>query len=215
MGGPEGPSRGRHGREEDGLQARWDARYAAGDWVDAEAPAAILTDAAPWLPPPGTALDLACGPGRNALFLAERGWRVLGVDLSAEGLRRLARRSRRRDLPVQPVLADLERFGLRPSSADLVVNTRFLLRSLFPLIREALRPGGLLLFETFSVHEIEALGGDIRRAYALDRGELRRAFADFEVLLYQEGIFPREEGERGLARLVARKRERPPGGVIR
>lgn len=189
----------------DGPGTRWDARWAAGDWIDADRPAAILAEAAKWLGPPGTALDLACGAGRNALFLAERGWSVLGIDLSREGLRRLARRARARDLRVQPVLADVERFGVAPASVDLVVNTHFLLRSAFPLIRDALRPGGLLLFETFSVHEIEELGGDVRRAYALERGELRRRFADFDVLLCQEGVFEREEGERGLARLVARK----------
>ncbi|MFQ5690363.1 MAG: class I SAM-dependent methyltransferase [Gemmatimonadota bacterium] len=177
-----------------------------GDWVDVRRPAAILLDAEPWLASPGVALDLACGAGRNALFLAERGWRVLAVDLSRDGFRRLSRRARSRGLTIQPVLADLERFGVRPGRVDLVVNTHFLLRSLFPLIRAALRPGGLLLFETFGIDELETLGGDVRRAYVLERGELPRAFPGFEILLHEEGVFEREEGERGLARLIARKR---------
>lgn len=187
-------------------QDAWDERWEEGDWIDVRDPAAILLDADPWLDPPGAALDLACGAGRNALHLAERGWWVLAVDLSREGLGHLARRANRRRLPVHPVRADLERFAVQPGSVDLVVNTHFLLRSVFPLIRTALRPGGLVLFETFSVHEIEELGGDVRRAYALERGELRRAFEDFEILLHEEGVFQRPEGERGLARLIARKR---------
>lgn len=187
-------------------RTRWDERYADGDWVDAAEPAAIVRDALAHLPPAGLALDLACGAGRNALFLAERGWRVVGVDLSVEGLRIAARRARERALPVHPVLADAGSFASRPGAFDLVVNTHFLQRSAFPLIRSALRPGGLLVFETFSVLEIEELGGDIRRAFAVERGELLHAFPGFEVIVHEEGIFERAEGERGLARLIARKR---------
>jgi hypothetical protein len=67
-----------------------------------------------------------------------------------------------------------------------IVNTRFLLRRLFPTFRSALKPGGPLLVETFSVDEIEVLGGDIRRDYGLERGELARELADFEMLLYED-----------------------------
>lgn len=183
----------------------WDARWAEGDWVDVAEPAAIITDASPWLGRPGRALDLACGAGRNALHLARGGWRVLAVDLSREGLCRLVRRARAGGLPVLPVRAELPRLGLRPGAFDLVVNTHFLSRPTFPLIRRALAPGGLVAFETFSIHEREELGGDVRRAFCLERGELRAAFAGWEALLYEEGVFQRPEGERGLARLVARK----------
>jgi SAM-dependent methyltransferase len=174
-------------------RSRWDERYLTGDWADIDEPAPIVLDLAPHLHAPGTALDLACGAGRNALFLAERGFSVMGVDISREGLRRLARRADERRLSVQAVHADLERFGVRPASFDVIVNTHFLMRSLFPL--------------TFSVDEIEVLGGDIRRAFALERGELLGAFGDFELVLYEEGVFERDEGERGLARLIVRNVE--------
>lgn len=187
-------------------QARWDERYREGDWADIDVPATIIKDAEAWLEPPGLALDVACGAGRNSLFLARRGFKVISVDISWEGLKRLASRARKQALLIQPIHADLERFALRPESLDVIVNTRFLLRRLFPEYHRALRPGGLLLFETFNVDEIETLGGDIRRAYALERGELRESFSGFEILLYDEGVFERREGERGLARMVARKR---------
>ncbi|NIP60150.1 MAG: class I SAM-dependent methyltransferase [Gemmatimonadetes bacterium] len=186
-------------------RTRWDARYRDGDWSDERHPARIVEDAERWLPREGLALDVACGAGRNALYLAERGLRVLGVDLSREGLRLLERRARDRSLPVQGVLADLSRFALRPGRFDVVVSTHCLLREAFPLIRDALAPGGLLLFETYHVDELDVLGGDIRRAFALEPGELRRAFPELEILLYEEGVFQREEGERGLARMVGRR----------
>ncbi|MDX1568320.1 MAG: methyltransferase domain-containing protein [Longimicrobiales bacterium] len=186
-------------------RTRWDERYGTGDWADIRSPAAIVEDALPWLDGRGMALDLACGAGRNALFLARRGHPVVGVDLSLEGLRILRDRAIEGGLRIQPVLAELPHFRVRPASFQVVVNTRFLLRETFDLIRGALAPGGLLLFETYHVDEIDVLGGDIRRAFALERGELRRAFSELEVLLYEEGVFQRPEGERGLARLIARK----------
>jgi SAM-dependent methyltransferase len=185
-------------------RSRWDERYKDGDWADIDEPATILKDAEAWLNPPGLALDVACGAGRNALHLARRSFSVVAVDISWEGLQRLAQRVRAERLDIHPVHADLEQFPLPAAHFDVIVNTRFLLRSLFPKIRRALKPGGLLLFETFNVDELDVLGGDIRREFALERGELQAAFADFEVLLYEEGVFERREGERGLARMVAR-----------
>ncbi len=189
-------------------RARWDERYRVGDWADIDEPARILEDAEAWLEPPGLALDVACGAGRNALCLARRGFTVIAVDISWEGLGRLARRARDERLDIHLVHADLERLILPPDAFDLIVNARFLIRSLFPAFHTALKPGGLLLVETFNVDEIEVLGGDIRRAYALERGELAAAFSDFELLLYEEGVFEEPEGARGLARMIARKPRR-------
>ena len=150
---------------------------------------------------PGVALDLASGGGRNARAMVEAGWRVVVVDLSWEGLARTRGLGR----SVLPVRADLRAFAAAPSAVDLVVKTFYLERTLFPLIRDVLRPGGLVAVETYSVLELDELGGDVGRDFVLDRSELRHAFAGFEILLHQEGIFEREEGERGLARLIARK----------
>jgi len=188
-------------------RSRWDERYKDGDWADIDEPATILKDAEAWLDPPGLVLDVACGAGRNSLYLARRGFSVVAIDISWEGLQRLSERARAERLDVHPVHADLERFELPASKFDVIVNTRFLLRSLFPTIRNALKPGGLLMFETFNVDELEILGGDIRREFALEKGELRAAFADFEALFYEEGVFERREGQRGLARLVAKKKD--------
>lgn len=184
---------------------RWDERYSEGDWADLEEPARILTDAGTWLRPPGLALDAASGAGRNALHLARLGYDVTAVDISREGLRRLATRAIAESLPIHIVHADLEELSFPDCVFDVIVNTRFLLRRLFPVYRSALKPGGLLIFETYNVDEIEILGGDIRREYALERGELLDGFGDFELLLYEEGVVEEEEGQRGLARLVGRK----------
>lgn len=192
-------------------RTRWDERYRDGDWVDLPEAASVLKSATSWLPGRGHALDLACGAGRNALFLARRGLDVTAVDLSGEALGILRRRSREIGLGVHLVQADLERFPLPRERFDVVVSTRFLLRDLFRPIRRTLKPGGLLVFETYNLDELEILGGDLRREYVLERGELRRAFSGMEILLYEEGIFQEPEGERGLARLIARKPDSDAG----
>jgi SAM-dependent methyltransferase len=189
--------------EED--RARWDERYKTGDWANTDKPARILEDAEAWLSPPGLALDVACGAGRNALWLARRGFTVFAVDISREGLERLRRRARDERLDIHLVQADLERFAFPGDKFDLIVNTRFLLRSLFPAFRGALKPGGLLLLETFSVDEIETLGGGMRRDHTLERGEVGEVFGEFEVLLYEEGTFEECGRKRGLVRFVGRK----------
>jgi SAM-dependent methyltransferase len=186
---------------------RWEERYAAGDWISIDEPAAVVRRAEGRLPAAGLAWDVACGAGRHSLLLARHGLHVLATDLSWQGLRRLGARAQVEALPIFPVHADLETWRPRPGPRfDVIVNTYFLLRDLFPVYRETLKPGGWLLFETYNVDEIEMLGGDIRRAFALERTELRDAFGDFEILEYEEGVLQTDEGERGLARMIARKR---------
>lgn len=183
----------------------WDDRYRSGDHrVPAEADP-LVRDVADGLPPGSLALDLACGPGRNALHLARQGHRVVAVDLSQVALERLSDEARREELPVMPVQADLARFTVPPASFDLVVDVHFLERALFPVIRRALRPGGRLVFTTFTTREIDGFGRDLPRRLLLEPGELRRAFADLDVLRYEEDVFRRCGGRRrAMARLIAR-----------
>jgi len=184
----------------------WDDRYRAGRHDVPEEVDPLVRRGARMAPGPGLALDVACGPGRNALHLAERGHRVLAVDVSRVVLLRLARKVRRRKLPVWPVQADLGRFGLPADCLDLVVDVHFLERTLFPVIRRALRPGGLLVFGTFTTREVDLFGRDLPRRLLLEPGELRQAFASFEILRYEEDVYRRcGDRRRAMARLIARK----------
>lgn len=185
---------------------RWEERYAVGDWVPVEEPAWVVEHARPFLRPPGLAWDAASGPGRHSLLLARLGFRVLATDISWAALRRLRERARAEGLPVFPVHADLNVWRPRPAPQfEVVLDTYFLLRPLFPVFRESLKPRGLLIVETYNVDEIDVLGGDIRRAHALEHGELVESFRGFEVLHYEEGVLMTDEGERGLTRMIARK----------
>lgn len=200
-------------------QSEWDAKHclAAGEAAEvAEAPAGILTELWPLLPP-GAALDLACGRGRNAIFLAERGQHVTAVDWSATALDVLEERAKASKIPVrriprmdeakqpaQPGIdllrADLETVALPANRYSVILCVRYLQRSLFPQICRALRPGGMLLFETYTKAQLDFSGGPRDPAHLLDKGELRVAFSELETLFYRE-----LRTEQGNASLLARK----------
>ncbi len=152
--------------------------------------------------------DLACGGGRNALALAARGHRVIGVDRSREHLGALARTAAARRLAVLGLRADLEAglgIPLRAGSCGAILVFRFLFRPLAPAIVATLRRGGLLLYETFSTAQPELGWGPRNPDFLLRPGELRQLFPQLEVLDSWEGITrgPRPEA---VARLAARHR---------
>ena len=103
--------------------------------------------------PRGVALDVAAGRGRNSLALARAGMRVVAVDFSAEAMRSLAATARAERLAIWPVVANLDNFHLKDESLDAIVNINFLDRALFPKFERALRPGGVLIADTFLVNQ--------------------------------------------------------------
>ena len=121
---------------------RWTERYQAGEQVF-ESPPPLVVEFAGNLAP-GSALDLACGPGRNALYLAELGWRVTALDGSPVAIDLLRARAHQR---IDARLVDLEAAGfeIAPETFDLVLSSYYLQRSLIPVMKSALRSGGLLI----------------------------------------------------------------------
>src|SRR5262245_19630142 len=129
-------------------QIRWNERYTRGEETYDYHPSPPLPAAVHGLAP-GLALDLACGAGRHAIFLAERGFRVVAVDWAQAGIDALRAEARRRgvDDRIEAVVADLEagQLSIEPSRYDLVCDFYFLSRPLFPKMRDGVRPGGLFV----------------------------------------------------------------------
>jgi SAM-dependent methyltransferase len=180
----------------------WDGRYR--DGLREQPPAALLRR---WLPrlTPGRALDVACGAGRNALLLAAHGWRVVGVDISSVGLHLAQAAARERGLALDLAAVDLERWPLPSGCFDLVCVFRYLDRGLCPRLAAALRPGGTLIYETFTVAQRDYEGGPRTADRLLQPGELPRLFAALEPLEFVEGIVAEGGRPRALARYVGRR----------
>jgi len=153
-----------------------------------EAPSAWLLESAPFLPEGGRALDVACGGGRHSLVLAASGYEVTAVDRDAGTLSRLADGALRCGLSLRTRGLDLEAGtpDLGSAGYDVVVVFRYLHRPLFPALREALRPGGVLVYETFTRGQA-ARGHPRNPAFLLEEGELPRLVAPLEILRYEEG----------------------------
>ena len=146
------------------------------------------------------ALDLAMGRGRHALVLARNGFQTFGVDVKLDAVRDAVGAAALEHLTVRGWCADLTMFPLPPAAFDLMIVTRYLQRDLLPSIRGAVRPGGYVIYETFTVLQ-RALGvGPTSPNHLLAAGELRALFAGWDVLFDEEVTAPE-----ALARLVARK----------
>jgi SAM-dependent methyltransferase len=183
--------------------AGWEERYRTGHRAEDRetSPTPLVLETAARLVP-GTALDLACGAGRNALWLAAHGWSVTAVDgaLSAIGI--LRERARERGLPVDARVADLEKEGFRieRSAWDLILMCYYLQRDLFAPALEGLVPGGMLVA---IVHIAEP--GEEPTAHRLRPGELPEFFRGCEILHHREGR-PRDRAhQRPVAEIVARR----------
>jgi tellurite methyltransferase len=149
--------------------------------------------------------------------LGARGQHVTAVDLSREGLEVLEARARAEGIPIRRissaerivkrhhggidlVQADLERLQLPENTFELILCVQYLQRSLFPELERALRPGGFLLFETFTRAQLEFNGGPRNPEYLLDSGELRTAFPALRMIFHRE-----LRAGQGIASLLARK----------
>src|SRR5262249_1922213 len=131
----------------------------------------------------GRVLDVAAGAGRNAVFLARRGCRVEAIDIAFGGLQRAITAAREEGLQIDAVQADLECFPLPRARYDAVINIRYLQRSLFAPLQNAVKPGGIVVFETFLIDQ-QAIGHPRNPAYLLQHGELRAAFSGFDIVTY-------------------------------
>jgi len=186
-------------------RSKWEERYrtaAESGTAKAKAPSIFVATWAGRLR--GRVLDVASGTGRNALLLARHGLQVDAIDIAASALDALQREATSQGLAVHAVQADLQHWPLRPSIYDAAIQVRYLQRDLFPALRHCLKPGGILLLETFLIDQRDR-GHPKNPDFLLERGELTRRFADWEILESEEGDLPSETGPTFLARLAARK----------
>lgn len=193
---------------------KWDARYLGGAYESRVHPSDLLADwvsrlkvttAAP------RAIDVACGAGRNALFLARRGWHVDAVDISPVALGRLRAAADAAGLSVTCVERDLEQASsaldvIEGHRYDLALLIRYADTALVEALPRILAPGGYLIAEMHLQTEA-AVAGPRSPRFRVAPGELQRAAAGFELLFYNEGLVADPDGRTvALAQLVGRRR---------
>jgi len=182
---------------------KWNQRFESEDNFLGERPSPFLNreiERICRLAPGIKALDIACGEGRNSVFLAHKGFTVTGLDISDVGLAKATKRAEKEGVSVDFRQVDLDEYRFT-EQYDLIINFNFLLRDLIPAEMQALMPGGLLIIDT--IMESPQLLATHNPSYFLRRGELRRICEGYpgEIIFYEE----RPEDEMPTARVLFRK----------
>jgi SAM-dependent methyltransferase len=180
------------------MGANWDARYR--ESPGPAEPAELLTEFAHLLPRRGRALDIACGNGRNSIWLAQRGLDVVAVDLSAEALRQGRELAARHGCSVTWLQDDVESFPFESSGYELIACFNYRSPALYPRILRSLRPGGWIVLETYTLGQLQFASGPRKPEHLLRPGELLSAFADLRIAFYREVT-----DSRAVASIVAQK----------
>jgi 2-polyprenyl-3-methyl-5-hydroxy-6-metoxy-1,4-benzoquinol methylase len=152
---------------------------------------------------PGLVLDIAGGVGRHAIWLAQHGWRVKLLDIAEVGIKQVKENAKRAGTSrsISAEVCDLNAMqNLGREQYDLVIVFFFLQRELFPALLAAIKPGGILIYKTYTTEQKNFSGGPSHPMFLLEANELLRTFSAMRVLHYHETI-----QEKGVAELVARK----------
>jgi 2-polyprenyl-3-methyl-5-hydroxy-6-metoxy-1,4-benzoquinol methylase len=183
----------------------WDKKYSEGSHGSLQPDPFLVTACEEFLnaASPGLALDVAGGVGRHAIWLAQRGWRVKLVDISKVGVKQAEENAKQTGTAssIATEVRDLNSVqDIGREQYDLVVVFFFLQRELFPVLAAAIKPGGHLIYKTYTTEQQRFNGGPSHPMFLLQPNELLHAFPSLRVLHYHETI-----QERGVAELVARK----------
>jgi len=186
-------------------KSSWNKKYSEGSHTSLEPDPFLVSAYDQFLSgiSPGLAFDVAGGVGRHSIWLAQRGWRARLVDISDIGIGQAEQNAKRTGTAssVSTEVLDLNTMqDLGREQYDLVIVFFFLQRELFPALAAAVKPGGFLIYKTYTSEQQRFSGGPSHPMFLLEPNELLHAFSSMRVLHYRETV-----QQRGVAELVARK----------
>lgn len=184
----------------------YDARSEEAGQHQLNKPARVLVENIHLLPKKGEALEIACGMGGNAVLLAEQGLQVSAFDISKVAIDGLNSYAAEQGLPLKAIVRDVMAEPLSAASYDVIVVAHFLERALIPQLIAALRPGGVIFYQTFARTAVSSAGPS-NAEYRLEDNEFLSMFSGFKIRMYrEEGLLGDvTQGFRDLAMIVAEK----------
>jgi tellurite methyltransferase len=177
---------------------RWDNKYSTEVYLFGEKPVPFLVDNVHLLPK-GKALDIAMGEGRNGVYLATQGFDVTGLDISEKGLQKAHQLAKKNNVTIETKIVDLQSFKLEPNTYDVILCTYYMQRDLFKQFQSALKPGGMIVVETYNVDYLKYQR--FSRKWALDTNELLDIFKSLRVIRYQDY----DDGKEAYSSIIAQK----------
>jgi tellurite methyltransferase len=179
---------------------RWNNKYETEIYLFGEKPIPFLADNVHLLPK-GKVLDIAMGEGRNGVYLATQGFEVLGLDISEKGLEKAHNLAKKNKVTIETKVVDLESFTLEPNSYDVILCTYYMQKDLFKQFQSALKPGGMIVVETYNVDYLKYV--QFSRKWALDTNEMLDIFKGLRVIRYQDY----DDGKEAYSSIIAQKPE--------
>jgi len=179
-------------------KTRWDSKYETDIYLFGEKPIPFLVDNVHLLPK-GKVLDIAMGEGRNGVYLATQGFEVLGLDISAKGLEKAHKLAAKHNTTIETKVVDLETFKLQPNSYDVILCSYYMQRDLFKQFQSALKPGGMIVVETYNVDYLKY--ARFSKKWALATNELLDIFKGLRVIRYQDY----DDGKEAYSSIIAQK----------
>ena len=179
---------------------RWNSKYETEVYLFGEKPIPFLVDNVHLLRK-GKVLDIAMGEGRNGVYLATKGFEVLGLDISEKGLEKAHNLAKKNKVTIATKVVDLESFTLEPNSYDVILCTYYMQKDLFKQFQSALKPGGMIVVETYNVDYMKYVR--FNRKWALDTNELLDLFKGLRIIRYQDY----DDGKEAYSSIIAQKPE--------
>lgn len=172
-------------------KTQWDQRYSRPSFVYGKAPAKFLAENYEYIPFEATVLDMGMGEGRNAVFLAQKGYKVTGVDISSVAVKKSYLLAQEFGVKIKGVVASLKEYKIAPGSFDAIICFYYVDRSLIDKMRTWLKPGGILIYEAYTTRE-KKQGDEGEGDFYLKEQELLKLFPGMRVLKFEEPLHEKE-----------------------
>lgn len=174
-------------------KTQWDQRYSRPTFIFGKSPVEFLAENYHFIPFEGTVLDMGMGEGRNAVFLAQKGYKVTGVDISSVAVKKAYLLAQEFGVKIKGVVASLKDYKIAPGTYDAIICFYYVDRSLIEKMKTWLRPGGILIYEAHTLREKQAKrDAGYSNVDYLKEQELLKLFGGMRVLKYEEPLHEKE-----------------------
>ncbi len=181
-------------REIDGANSKdrkvfWDSKYSDAKYVFGKKPAKFLALNYDYIPPESKVLDMGMGEGRNAVFMARKGYKVTGIDISSVAVKKAKMLANEYGVRINTIVASMTKYKIPESSYDAIICFYYVDRKLHEKMLSWLKPGGILIYESHTDLQKTVKGNErYDEEYLLRQGEVLTMFKGMKVLKYEEPL---------------------------
>lgn len=173
-------------------KTQWDQRYSRPTFIFGKSPVKFLSENYQFIPFEASVLDMGMGEGRNAVFLAQKGYKVTGIDISSVAVKKAYLLAQEFGVKIKGVVASLEDYKIPPASFDAIICFYYVDRTLIEKMKSWLKPGGIIIYEAYTTRQKGHKKSSSEDEIYLKEQELLKLFAGMRVLKYEEPLHEKE-----------------------